>query len=292
MQGSTHRDDARAEVAARATSGALLASLACQDVTPALCSCGSGRRFDRCHGDPANDFARAQALLEARQLATLFPTVRLRSFGVLDFARRAANELGSEEEVPEELLAEGIELVDSRERRALVDAWSAAYPQRWESLCHAAGDIAAAERETVRGALEMGIVECQRTPRELLAEVEHQRLRPTEALGLVLPPHGVWSLDEAHVAETAAQGREPAEAFRAVEAVATALGLEAHAARVRSLASIVASELPIDGFPRASRTLARACERVEHDVPFLRGVLALTLIAYVAQLPPLVATAP
>jgi hypothetical protein len=254
-------------------------------VASTLCSCGSGRRFDRCHGDPANDFARTQALLEARQLAALFPSVRLRSASVLEFARRSADELGSERDATDELLAEGLELVDSDERRELVDPWSAAYPDRWRSLCHTAGDIAAVEREVVKGALDVAIAERQPTERELLEDLERERLPPAEALGLVLPPQCIWSLDEAHVAETAAHGRDPGKAFRAVEIVADALALEAHAARVRSLAAFVAGELPIAGCPRTSRTLARACERVARDGTFVRRVLALTLVAYVAHLP-------
>jgi hypothetical protein len=255
-------------------------------VAATLCSCGSGRRFDRCHGDPANEYARTQALVEARQVAALFPAVRLRSAAVLDFARTAARGLGSADEVPDDLLAKGVELVNDHDRRELVDSWASAYPDRWGSLCHAAGDATAAEREVVKGALEIAICEFQRTPRELLADLERERLRPTAALALVLPPHYIWSVEEAHVAETAAEGRPPVEGLRAVETVAGALAAEVHAARVRSLAATLAAELPVPGVPRASRTLARACARAADDAPFVRRVLAMTLAAYVAQLPP------
>lgn len=250
----------------------------------APCSCGSGRSFRRCHGDPANAFARTQALLEARQLAGLFPAVRLRSERVLHFAQRAAGQLGTVNEVPDELLAEGIELVAACERRELVDGWATAYPDRWQSLCHAAGDTAAAEREIVIGALDVAIAERQPVPRDLLAVIESDRLRPAWALAIVLPPQCIWSLDEARAASAAAEGRDPAAATRAVCEVATALGLEAHAARVRGLASNVAAELPVDGYPRASRVLVRGCDRVAQNLPFAREVLALTLSAYVTEL--------
>lgn len=251
----------------------------------ALCSCGSGRPFDRCHGDPANEFARTQALLEARQLAVLFPSVRLRAGVVLDFAKRAAAELAGAEVFPEDVLAEGLELVDERERRELVDGWVAVYPDRWQSLCRAAANTPAIEHEVVKGAVEVAIAERQPTPRDLLLEVERERLRPATALAFVLPPQFVWSLDEAHVAETAARGRGPADAIRAVDEITAAIGREAHAGRVRSLAALIAAELPVAGLRRASRVLSEAVDRVSDDSLFVRQILGLTLTAYAAQVP-------
>ena len=51
-----------------------------------LCQCGSGLTFERCHGDPSNDYARQTALQEARAIAALFPAVRVRGGAVgLDY---------------------------------------------------------------------------------------------------------------------------------------------------------------------------------------------------------------
>ena len=105
-----------------------------------LCQCGSGRSFERCHGDPGNEFARVQALAEARQLALLFPSVRLSSAPVLVFAERVAAELGDEDELPKHVLDEGLRLVDESERRRLVEEWSRDFPDRWQSVVHTAAD--------------------------------------------------------------------------------------------------------------------------------------------------------
>src|SRR5687768_18433110 len=104
-----------------------------------LCRCGSGRSFERCHGDSRNAFARVQALAEARQLALLFPCVRLRSASVLAFAERVAGELG-DQEVSEDILDEGLQLVDESERRRLVEEWICDFPDRWASLVATAAD--------------------------------------------------------------------------------------------------------------------------------------------------------
>jgi hypothetical protein len=254
-------------------------------VRTTICSCGSGRPFDRCHGDPANDFARAQALAEARQLAVLFPSVRLRDTRVLEFAARAAAELADVDVFPDEMIVEGFELVPKRERRELVAGWVAVYPDRWRSLSRAAGDTAAAEREVVKGAVEVVIAERQPTPRPLLEQVETERLRPAMALAILLPPQFIWSLDEAHVAETAARGRGPADAIRALNEITAAIGGEVHVDRVRSLAVLLAAELPLTGLRRASRVLAEAVTRVADDSLFARQILALTLAGYVVELP-------
>jgi len=66
-------------------------SLVCVKATH--CSCGSGRSFGRCHGDPRNEFARTQALAEARQVALLFPSGRLRVPEALALAERLARAL-------------------------------------------------------------------------------------------------------------------------------------------------------------------------------------------------------
>ena len=65
-----------------------------------------------------------------------------------------------------------------------------------------------------------------------------------------------------------------------VERVADELG----EADVRELASSVEQELPFDGFRVASGLLAEACRQAREDVPFVRGVLTLVLLAYVREL--------
>ena len=145
-------------------------SLVC--VKGTLCSCGSGRSSNRCHGDSRNEFARTQALAEARQAALLFPSVRLRAADALALAERIAEALSDREQIAEDVLADAAAAIDEREAHRLVSEWSAAYPDRWSSLCHTAADVDAAERELVKGALAAAIYERLPTPPELVVELE------------------------------------------------------------------------------------------------------------------------
>jgi hypothetical protein len=240
-----------------------------------LCPCGSGNPFDRCHGDPSNEFARAQALLEARQLAYLFPSVRLAadSAAVVD---RLARGLGDGQEPSEEALDAAASRVPKRERRRLVGAWATAYPDRWASLRHTAGDAEAAEHEVVKGALDAAVHEVLPTERAVLAEIEAGPLAPLASLALLVPPHFVWSLDEGRVAAAAAEDR--------VDEVAAALGRMEHFERVQRLAQLVERELPFADFPGASAAVAEACAEVAEDLNAARAVGSLLLSGYAAEL--------
>lgn len=68
--------------------------------------------FARCHGDPANEHARTQALLEARQIAVLFPSVRVRAPEALARAESVARELGDADEPTDDAI-EHVERVRS-----------------------------------------------------------------------------------------------------------------------------------------------------------------------------------
>ena len=245
-------------------------------VKTALCSCGSGRPFDRCHGDPRNGFARTQALAEARQVALLFPSVRPRAPDVLALAERLAEDLGDDEELDEDVLADAAAAIDEEEAHRLVGDWSAAYPDRWSSLCHTAADVEAVERELVTGALAAAVHERLPTPLELVIELELAELSPCPALALLLPPQFVWSYDEARVAAVALPGR--------IDEVAAALGRVEHTERVRRLSGLVSRELPFHELPSASAVLANACAAVESEIEFARAVSTLSLLAYVHEL--------
>lgn len=245
-------------------------------VISTLCSCGSGRSFDRCHGDPRNEFARTQALGEARQVALLFPSVRFRAQEALALAERLARELGDDEELRAEALADAAAAIEEREARRLVDEWSAAYPDRWASLCHAAADVEAAEAELVQGALAAVIHERLPTPPELVVELELVELSPLPSLAFLLPPQFVWAYDEARTAAVALPDQ--------IDEVAAALGRIEHVERVRTLAGFVRRELPFRSFPRTTAALTEACAAVEKDIDSTRAVMTLCLIAYVHEI--------
>lgn len=241
-----------------------------------LCTCGSGRSFERCHGDPRNEFARKQALLEARQIALLFPSVRPRAPEALALAAHLAEDLGEDEELDDDALTVAAAAIEELEARRLVDEWAAAYPDRWSSLCHTSADVAAAELELVKGALAAAAHERLPTPPEVIMELELVEPSPGPALALVLPPQFVWSYDEARAGAAARPDR--------IDEVAAALGRLEHVERVRSLAGFLRAELPFRDFPRASAVLAEACGAAARDLEFVRAVYSLSLLAYVCEL--------
>lgn len=250
-----------------------------------LCSCGSGRLFERCHGDSANAYAREQALLEARHIAGLFPCVRVEAPAVLAFGRALASGLSDDDELDDDELDAAFELVDPAERRRIVDAFVVPYADRWASLCRAAGDVEAAERELVLGALEVAVEERRATPRAVFQEIEDDGVPDAAALVLVVPPFFVWSFAEAHAAAAAAEGRAELAGFRAIERVGVALLTAQHTARVRRLASVVDDELPVRAFPRASSVLREAIGRALGELDFAQKVALFGLAAYAARLP-------
>jgi SEC-C motif len=93
------------------------------------CSCGSGLPFSRCHGDPANDFARTQALHEAAGIAWMFPAVRVNAPEVDEFAERAARDHPSGD-VAAAVVDKGLVLVNDEKRAETVALWAVPYADR------------------------------------------------------------------------------------------------------------------------------------------------------------------
>ena len=206
---------------------------------------------------------------------------------MLGFADRVAADLGEEDEPADDMLDEGVALVDEAEARALVRDWIDVYPDRWASIVHTGGDERAAVEAVVRGAVEVAVYEHATTPQELLVKLEAEPLPAGAALALVLPPFFVWSLLEAHAAVAAASGRGGAvELLQPVEEVAYALIRVDHEQRVRRLAGRVEAELPFAAYPSASDQLAEGSRQARSDVAFVRAVAALMLAAYVQHLAP------
>jgi hypothetical protein len=249
-----------------------------------ICACGSGLPFSRCHGDPANAFAREAALREAEAVPWMFPCVRAEGTEIDAFAERAALEHPSGD-VSEATLERGLDLVDAEQRAAVVASWAEPYADRWASLTRAAGGPEAAEDALVRGALRAAIAERQATPLELVRELDDLALRrsPFAAVSVVVPPMFVWSVDEARAAQVAAEQRSTRRRANAVQDVAYALMAFTHIRRTSALVARLAAELPFAGLPEASQTLEHACNEVERSLNAARATTAALLIAYVEQ---------
>ena len=108
---------------------------------------------------------------------------------------------------------------------------------------------------------------------------------PCAALALVLAPPLVWDREDAllakhHVGVATLHGDLPSK----VEAYAAARVDERHVARLRAVSDRLRRQLPIEGLPTASATLADGCARVAADAQLAEGVACLLLVAYVAHL--------
>jgi hypothetical protein len=173
-----------------------------------------------------------------------------------------------------------------------VDEWADRYPDRWASICAAAGDVELIERVVVASAVRGAISERRPVRRALIVPLEDAVLAdaPCSALAAVLVPPIIWSRDDAIVAaEKGAHIANPEARFRAVERYAATRVRNAHVERVRRHAARLARQLPIEGLPRASEALAEGCTEVREDEPVARDVASVLLASYAMSLmwPPL-----
>jgi hypothetical protein len=248
------------------------------------CRCGSGLPFERCHGDPRNEFARVQALREAEGVAFFFPAVRLRGAAIVDFVDETAATHPETDLPPVE---DGLALIEPVELARLVDSWALPYADRWRSLATAAGDVGAAKRSLALGAVRAAVAERQPTPREVLEPLDDAALHrsPLAALALVVPPEFVWSVDEARAAQAAACGRRKARhRHDAVERLAYALVTWEHVSRLRTLSARLSRDLASYGLSGAARVLGDACSRVARGDDDARAAAAGLLISYTERL--------
>jgi SEC-C motif len=255
----------------------------------ATCPCGSGRRYELCHGTSRAitplERGRLQALAEAHDIAGLFPFVRPVGEQIAahaDSAARAAT-------VTEEAVAEGRALLDADERRRLVHCYADRYPDRWTRVVAAVGSADLAERALVTGAVRAAIAERLLPPRGVLEEVERQTAvldKPAKILLFLLSPENVWSIEDVMSAEQEATRFEPrsSEWLGALDAYARDRVEDDHVDRVRKLARHLAGWLPIDGLPRVSSALAEACEDVRHDCVLAAELAMFALTNFLVRL--------
>lgn len=245
------------------------------------CPCGSGLKAKRCHAasgwaDTAG-IARQRALAHAHNLAAFYPSLRPRGARFASFADSVAAALpeGPLPALPGEV-NRGRALLDGAERRRLVASFAEGHPGEWEMLLAAAGEAALLERALLAGAILSAIGDRRPPPRALLQELESERFpRGPRLLGLVFPPMGVWSVEDAESVPPSGRGFE-----RALEERVT----DAEEERLRAFATRLARRLPFQRLPRISDALAEACTDVARDRDALRRAAAALLEAYALQL--------
>jgi hypothetical protein len=140
-------------------------------------------------------------------------------------------------------------------------------------------------------AVHAAIADRQPCSRHALRGLERIREAPSSPvlpLAAAVPAHLVWSLDDAVCAAVLAApfGQATPDALAVVRSVARSALEPEHAGRVRRQTARIASELPVAGFPRASRRLAVACAVVAADRGAAADVAELLLPAYAFRLGP------
>jgi hypothetical protein len=228
---------------------------------------------------------RLQGLGEAHDIAALFPFVRPFGDEIAAVADRAARE-GT---VTQEAVDEGLALLDTEERRRLVDSFACRYPDRWTRVVDAAGSSELAQRALLTGAVRAAIAERLLPPRGVLEEVERQADvldTPPKILLFLLSPANVWSIDDVLDAEDAAAEFEPrsSEWLAAIDGYARDQLAGAHVERVRELADHLEAWLPIEGLPRVSAALAEARGAVRDDEDLAAEIASFALTNFLVRL--------
>ena len=202
---------------------------------------------------------------------------------VLDaYAERVGAELREVEEIRQEWVEDGVELLDSRERRRVVDHLRDRYPERWQSLSRAVGDEALAERAAVASSVLAAILERQPPARELfeLIEVMPPPASPCGVLMLLIDPHLVWERDDAVVLGRLVRHTGDAQRFyKEIHQLADSRVDEWHVTRVRELAARISGQVP-PNLERACALLEAALEEAERDEDAARWVAGSLLAPY------------
>lgn len=243
------------------------------------CPCGSGSTYTRCCGaDPA----RRAALVDVQNAAAFLPKLRPAGPSVLLYCARVAEELGENEgNVPDDVVADGVALIDDLDRNEILATFCDAAPDVWEQLAPIADH---AERELLGSAVRGAICDRRPVPRAQLLVIEVEEQLPDEVgarLGAVLPSGAVWSRADAEaILPELPRGYlmhrvwEPRHGplFDRVE--------DWHVERVRLLCGALHRHLPLPSLPRASRIVAADCEAVLRDYRQARRTAATLLLSH------------
>lgn len=203
---------------------------------------------------------------------------------MLAFAARAADELGENEGyVPDEIVAEGLALVDESDRRQIVSCFLAAVNEEWS------GDLDEREARELVGAAIRGAI-CDRRPvartQLLILEVEDDLPREVGVrLAVVLPTGALWSFRDAEaVLPKLPEGFLWKRMWEPAEGPLLEVVEDWHVDRLRLLCAALLRHLPLPSLPRASRIVAADCRAVLADDDQARRVAAALLLSHASWL--------
>jgi hypothetical protein len=224
---------------------------------------------------------RRRVLQEIADLPALFPLLQPDS----DAFERWAAGVAPVRRPREELIDEGLALLDEEELDRITRAYADEFPREWGRLCEQAGSEALAEEAVLAGSVAVAL----RVPRQLdpdclglLEESAELRADAAETLALVLDPADLWSVLDAFAADRALaaippQSMDAERRFAVARAEAKRRWTLLRERRLSRLVRRVERQLPLGAFGRASEALSRACEAFDGDAELRLTVAALLL---------------
>jgi hypothetical protein len=243
------------------------------------CPCGSGSKYKRCCGvDPA----RRAALVDAKNAAAFLPALRPAGAAILRYCGRVADDLGENDgNVPDDIVAAGVALVNNSDRAQIAATFREAAPDEWRALATIAEH---AERELVGSAIRGAICDRRPVPRTQLVVIEMEENLPDEVgvrLGAVLPSGAVWSLADAEtILPELPSGFLWRRVWEPTEGPLLDRVQDWHVERVRLLCSALRRHLPLPSLPRASQIILHDCEAVLRDDSQARRTAATLLLSH------------
>jgi len=250
--------------------------------------CGTGRRATDLREPPRRERRhRATGLYVVggtNESATFFPAVRPCDDVVTAYARRSVPEFDARASVTTWIVGEGLKLLDRGERQSIVDSWRVPHRDSRASMIADGGCDVLISGAIVTGAARVALLEWLPLSHTDLAVYEGGLFRecPANALTLLVRPPTIWSTDEAVIAEglfPRSPEFEPAR-FEALEQHAHGRLEREHLARLRDAVAKIEAQLPVEGLPLASATVAAGCSVIADDDERCAAIAARQLVRY------------
>ena len=219
-------------------------------------------------------------------LAVVFPSPRLGCSVATTLARRRALGFDARASVTAWLIGAGLEALDPGRRQNVIERWST-YRDHGPRLVGDGGCDVRLGRGRVETRERAALLEWLPLTDRELAVYDGGLFEdaPTHAIALLVRPPTIWGLDEAIDAERLfPRGTRFAPArFAAIERHGFRRIRAEHLARLRRSVARIAAQLPADGLPVASATVAAGCALVAADDARARAVVARQLARYASS---------
>jgi hypothetical protein len=233
----------------------------------APCPCGSGLKYKRCC---LEDGTWLESVAVVASLPILFPLLRSSGPAFDAWVERGLAATVTDASGLADLVDEGLSLLGQDEAERILELAPTVSPDLWTHLRNDLGDEQL-EDLLHSGAVLAALGEQRTLDPHTLALLDGTNVfdqDPLEPLALTLDADALWSVVEAEAAEAAVAAIPDYlddEAYeRRVESslaqIVRSYWSDSHAERLQTLVARVRAQLPLAGFPRATRALATACD--------------------------------